>query len=263
MSTTNAPAKNSPPAEERSWQEKVVARLKDDGTEFALNSELVPIARIKEGGFQTEWEIDSQRFMDFLIATCIFNEETKVWKPFEMQVLLALLREDCRRGGRSLTEVEAKKVEADPIVQTLLSLMETHEDYFNLTAKLLDKLKEIECLRGSFSSKAITCFVSAFGSQLRRLAPALAGLGIEVTFSHRETGSHVRLRRLENFSFLGGVSAKPDDADGGFGMSSEWSSVVNSVLGRSLAPADGTDGETRIDGDVESTSAIDVEGGAA
>jgi hypothetical protein len=263
MTKKTASPTNSTDEDGHSWPELVRSRLRSDGVEFAVNSELVPIARITDDGFRTEWEINSERFMDYLIATCMFDSELNVWTSNDMSVVTALLREDCRRGGRSVTEVEVRKIESDPIVQTLLSYMEGQDEFFHLTGTLLMKLKEIEGQHSFFSSKSITGFVSAFGCQLRRLIPVLRAYGIEVTFVHREDGSHVRLRRLATFAPLGVVHHEADAADGMIDASSEEPSVVTAVLGRSLVPTDGTDGKTRVDADPVLAEQDGTEGGAA
>lgn len=263
MSKDTVRVMNSPRETDLSWQEKVVSRLRSEGVEFALNSELIPIARIKDDGFRTEWEIDSQRFMDYLVATCMFDPDTKVWNAYDMRVLTSLLREDCRRGGRSVTEVEVTRIESDPIVQAILSLMDEQPEFEDLTSELLSSLKSIEGRYGFFSSKTITGFVSAFGCQLRRLIPVLAGYGVAISFEHRESGSWVKVRRLPTFAPLGVVRHEADAADGVIDASSEEPSVVTSVLGRGLVPTDGTDGKTRFDADPSVAGQNVTEGGAA
>lgn len=254
---------NSLPESKLTWHERVAVQLRKDGVTLCLNSELVPVARIKGDGFRSEWAVDDQRFMDLIITTCLSEPDLAKWTPFDMRVLPAILREEARRGGRSLTEVEADKTGNDVVVQLVLAFMDDKSEYNGKTADLHDCLRNLDALMRPFAPKPLTAFLHVFSRQVNARAIALAGWGVQALIWHEDDGSHVALRRLPSFHRVGGACGAPDGTDGSHDQSSVLPSAVTGVWGRGSAPADGTDGRKRFDADVPTSEHQNLEGGAA
>jgi hypothetical protein len=92
----------------------LMKKLKDNGVEYFLNSQLEPTVNISEDHFQHEWPVDSQRFTDFVIALSCEITHGQMLPSTDLKLLQCLIREECRRGGRRVTEGETAKIEEDP-----------------------------------------------------------------------------------------------------------------------------------------------------
>ena len=104
------------------WTE-IYTQLQEDKVEFFLNTQLEPTVRIPTDGFQTEWPVDSLRFQDLLVSMFYEISNGGILKSSDRDFLMAQIREECRKGGRELTEPEAAKTDEDVIVQTVVALM--------------------------------------------------------------------------------------------------------------------------------------------
>jgi len=247
----------------------VVLQLLDEKVEFFLDSTLEPTIRVPDDGFQQEWPADSQRVHDLLNA--IYYDATKgtILKSAQREFLLSQIREECRKGGRRLSDIEVEQTDNDVIVQGLLHFMNTHDEFNDLTAVLLGLLRKAQ-IEGKFSQREeIPVFTNIFSRRLRRLIPVLRGYGIEVSIEHKESGSHCKVVRLESFSVEPDASLlAPVETDDSQHKSSGESSGASPRKGRDLQTADGADGETRIDSpaDKSGTQSVtkslkDAEGG--
>ena len=225
------------------WTE-IYTQLLEDNVEFFLNTQLEPTVRIPTDGFQTEWPVDSQRFQDLLVS--MFYEKSKgILKSSDRDFLMAQIREECRKGGRELTEPEAEKTDEDVIVQTVVALMNREPKFSDQTGVLCKKLREIQTANSLTHSEGIPIFTNIFSRKLNRLIPVLRGYGVEVVMEHRESGSYCTLTRMESFQ----KEPLPEEVvpDGSNNESSAESSGVTPRTGTGLPLADDADGEFRAD----------------
>lgn len=225
------------------WND-IQEQLLKDKIEFFLNTHLEPTVLIPDDGFQTEWLVDSQRFQDLLIATYFEISNGGMLKSNERDFLLAQIREECREGGRRLTEPETEETDKDVIVQAVVALMNRDERFSDQTMALVKKLKEIQT-EEKISTDEIPIFTNIFSKKLNRLIPVLRGYGVEVVMEHKESGSHCTLKRLVTFKKE--PSIEEVVTEGSAGKSSSQSSVTTPKTGTGLPSADGADGEFRGD----------------
>ena len=94
------------------WTE-IYTQLQEDNVEFFLNTQLEPTVRIPTDGFQTEWPVDSLRFQDLLVSMFYEISNGGILKTSDRDFLMAQIREECRKGGRQLTEPEVAETEED------------------------------------------------------------------------------------------------------------------------------------------------------
>ena len=97
---------------EASWT-RIFTQLQEDKVEFFLNTHLEPTVLIPNDGFQTEWPVDSQRFQDLLVSLFYEISNGEILKTNERDFLTAQIREECRKGGRRLTEPETTATDED------------------------------------------------------------------------------------------------------------------------------------------------------
>ncbi len=184
-------------ASDASWA-KIYKQLQEDKVEFFLNTQLEPTVLIPNDAFQTEWPVDSQRFQDLLVS--MFFEIAKgILKSTDRDFLMVQIREECRKGGRRLTESEATETDEDVIVQAILALMNRESEFSNQTVILVKNLQEIQKEGRLSSSEGIPIFTNIFSRKLTRLIPVLRGYGVEVVMEHKGNGSHCTLKRMEAF----------------------------------------------------------------
>jgi hypothetical protein len=241
--------------EECRWPE-LFTQLREDRTEFFMNSQLEPTLLIPGDGFRQEWPVDSQRVQD-LLTTMYYELTTSILKSTERELLLSLMREECRRGGRRLTEDEAESTEQDVIVQGIVALVnaaalakkagdsDINPVFNGRTANLQELLTGLR-KKGQISAhEEIPIFTNIFARKLNRLIPVLRGYGIEVAMEHKEDGSYVSVNKLETFQpEMPGEDAK---ADASGKPSSGESSVGRSNSGSDYEQADDADAEKRYE----------------
>lgn len=239
----------------------IFQQLQEDQLEFFLNTQLEPTVLIPNDGFQTEWPVDSQRFRDLLTSMHYEISQGEILKTVDREFLTAQIREECRKGGRRLTEPEAAETEQDVIVQAILSLMNRESRFSVQTAQLVKTLKKIQRDGGLSSTEEIPIFTNIFSRKLSRLIPVLRGYGIEVTLEHKESGSHCLLTRTESFQ----KEPMPEEVfpDDFTKQSSDASSGGTPGRGKDLPLSDGADGEYRADPPKSSSGAGEAKGQAA
>lgn len=221
----------------------VMDRLRENGVEFFVNSRGEPTVAIPDDPWQKDWPVDSQRFRDYVVSV-FFEVNDALPKPEETAFLCGQVREDCRKGGRRLSDVEVLATESEPIVQAIVHFMNGREKFRDRTVELLQKLREIQQLAVIDQGNEITSFVNLFSRQLKRLTPAFRGLGLEVELSHKEDGSYCTITRLPTFQLEADLAIDPD----GLGeTSSGKSSAVSTKKVRGLPRPDGADGNIRLD----------------
>lgn len=228
----------------------VVTQMREDKYEFFLNSNNEPTIMVPDDGFQQDWSADSQRIKD-LIQSIYFELTGNVIKSSDREFLMAQLREECRKGGRRLSQEEEAETDKDVIVQTMLSLFNNHEFFKGRTYDLLEKLRSIQDSGNLGYVDDLPVFINVFSRRLRRLIPTLKGYGIDVSIEHKEDGSHCHVKRLDSFEV--------ETTDGSVDETSGQSSGVSSSSGKELSTADGSDGSTRTD---PKGAAAEQEGGA-
>lgn len=252
MSTTT----NGQGVTDKSMKPKLFRQLKEDKTQFFMNSRLEPTILIPSDGFRQEWPVSSQRVED-LLTTMHYEETGGQLKQAERDLLLALIREECRKGGRRLTEDEAESTEQDVIVQGIVALVnaaalakkageaDINPVFNGRTANLQELLTELQ-KKGQISAhEEIPIFTNIFARKLNRLIPVLRGYGIEVAMEHKEDGSYVSVDKLETFQpEMPGEDAK---ADASGKQSSGESSVGRSSSGSDYEQADDADAEKRYE----------------
>ena len=241
----------------------VIARLKTDGCEFFVNSQLQTMLLIPDDAFQKEWPVDSQRVHDLLTkvhyelhvefqqaAEKETPREDKKPEPLpllrsaEREFLLSMMREDCREGGRRHTEVEAETTERDPIVRAVLYHLNQEVQFVGSTSKLLVTLRKHQDDLKVLQAEKLPVFVNIFSRQLKRLIPVLRGYGVEVTIEHKEEGSHTTLKRTVTFRK---ESDADDVADSGSPQPSGEPSGETPKKGSNLPPTDGSDGMSPVE----------------
>jgi hypothetical protein len=222
-----------------------IEQMRNDGIEFFLSARLEPTVKIPDDAFQKEWPVDCQRVQDLLVSVHFEISNGGVLKSQEKDFLLALLREECRKGGRRLSEFEGVETDRDVIVQAIMLLMNQNDRYEGRTADLVRTLRQRQSEGAISFSEEIPVFTNIFSRRLTRLIPVLKGYGVDTVLEHRETGSHVFLQRLPTFA-IEPVSGQLG-TDGSSLQSSGQSSVVNRLRGSELQQADDSDGETRVD----------------
>jgi len=216
----------------------VVTQMRDDQYEFFLNSNNEPTIMVPDDGFQQDWSADSQRIKD-LIQSIYYELTGKVIKSSDRDFLMAQLREECRKGGRRLSQAEEAETDKDVIVQTMLSLFNNHEFFKGRTYDLLEKLRSIQDSGKIGYADELPVFINVFSRRFRRLIPTLKGYGLDASIEHKEDGSHCHIKRLDSF--------EPETTDGSVNESSGQSSGVSNLSGKELSTADGSDGSTRTD----------------
>jgi hypothetical protein len=222
----------------------VFNQMKADGCEFFLNSRLKPTVKIPDDEFQTEWATDDQRVQDLLVS--LHYELTgELLKPAERDFLLTQLREECRKGGRRFSEIEADETEKDVIVQAILCLMNRNIAFSGPMVLLQKRLGDLQATGALHYTDDIPVFTNIFSRKLRRLIPALKGYGVSVSIEHKEDGSHCTLDCLETFQREPTMAVTQADASSD--ESSESSSDVTTRQGKDLPPTDDSDGENRVD----------------
>lgn len=244
-------------AEESRWPE-LFTQLQEDRTEFFMNSKLEPTLLIPGDGFRQEWPADSQRVQD-LLTTMYYELTASILKSTERELLLSLIREECRRGGRRLTEDEAAGTEQDVIVQGIVALVNAAalakqageadiNPVFNGRTAILQKLLNGFQSDGVISAhEEIPIFTNIFARKLNRLIPVLRGYGIEVVMEHKEDGSYVSVRKLDSFQPEMPRQQAEAEADGSAKEpSGESSGRTHGPQTGSAAPDD-TDGSFRSD----------------
>lgn len=250
---------DKPTPRDARWKE-IYTQLQEDKVQFFLNTELEPTVRIPTDGFRTEWPVDSQRFQDLLVSM-FFEITEEILKSTDRDFLMAQIREECRKGGRELTEPEAEKTDEDVIVQTVVTLMNRMETFSGLTGLLSKELKKILDANFLSFSEGIPTFTNIFSRKLNRLIPVLRGYGVEVVMEHKESGSHCTLTRMESFQ----KEPLPEEIvpDGSTNQSSAKSSGATPKSGAGLPPADDADGEYRADPPKMSSGASDPKNNAS
>lgn len=227
----------------------VVTQMRKDDYEFFLNSANEPTIMVPDDGFQQDWSADSQRIKD-LIQSSYYELTGNVIKSSDREFLMAQLREECRKGGRRLSQEEEAETDKDVIVQSMLSLFNNHEFFEGRTYDLLEKLRSIQDSGKIGYVDELPVFINVFSRRLRRLIPTLKGYGLDVSIEHKEDGSHCHIKRLDSF--------ETETTDSSVNESSGQSSGGSSLSGKELDTADGTDGSIRTD----SKGSAGQEGGA-
>ena len=168
---------------------EVFSQMRDDGCEFFVNSQLHPTVEIPDDGFQQDWAADSQRIQDLVISLYYEMTGERITSP-EREFLMALLREECRKGGRRHSENEAEETDSDVIVQAVLFHMNSNGSFTGRTVDLVKALRETQKSGQISEAESIPVFTNIFSRRLRRLVPVLKGYGVGVTMEHKEEGSH-------------------------------------------------------------------------
>ncbi len=227
----------------------VVQQMGKDGCEFFVNSDNQPTVMIANDGFQQDWSANHERVQDYIIALYYDLSEGRSLKSADLQLLMALLREECRNGERRLSQDEEAKTDGDVILQAVLLYLSVNERFEGPTGELLENLIVIENKKLNFNSE-LPAFLNVFSRRLRRRISLLRGFGVSVTLEHKEKGSFCTLTRMENFQ-------AEDDPDGSVVLSS----AVSTGQGKGMAVADDTDGQTRKEGRRKTTESTDQKGG--
>ena len=241
-----------PKPREARWTD-IYTQLQEDNVEFFLNTHLDPTVLIPNDGFQTEWPVDSQRFKDLLLSVFYEISNGRILKSSECDFLMAQIREECRKGGRRLTDSEAAETDQDLMVQAILYLVnsmpkDATASVFNGRTVVLQKRFEEFQKEGAIPCyPEIPTFTNIFSRRLARLVPVLRGYGVQIDLSHAEDGSRCKLTRLETFKLEPNSRQVQPSADGWKSESSDQPSGTTSMPGKDLAPADDTDGDFRSD----------------
>ncbi len=230
-------------ANDAKWSD-IFRQLQEDKVEFFLSTQLEPMVLIPGDGFQQEWQVDSQRFQDYLITINYEVSEGEILKAIHRDFFMSQIREECRKGGRRLTVPDTVDTDEDVIVQAAIELMNQQGEFSAPTAVLVKKLREIQT-KGQISRDEIPIFTNTFSRKMNRLIPVLRGYGIDVVIDHKESGSHCTLRRTELFQTE--KSLEDIHADGFMFKSSGSSSVATPIRGRDLPQPDDADGEFQTD----------------
>jgi len=212
---------------------KVTEKLIEEGKQFFLNSLLKPVVFIPDDPYQQYWEVTHERFLAHVSAA--YHAMTKEYlKTAERDMLIELLKEECYKGGRRLTEVEAALVEKDSIIQAvLLYLSNIKEAFDGLTRDLLRELrKDFIQDRIVPPDPDFPVLTNIFSRRLNSLMPALRDLGVHVETSHAEDGSHCKLRKLETFKSV---------ADALDSKASGQPSELTPAAAKGMAAPDGSD----------------------
>ena len=218
---------------------EVFSQMREDGCEFFLSSKLCPNVKIPDDGFQQEWPADSQRIRDLVISLYYEMTGDRITTS-ERDFLMALIREECRKGGRRYTEAESQETDKDVIVQAVLYHVNENGSFTGRTIDLVKALCEAQKSGRISKVESIPEFTNIFSRRLRRLVPVLKGYGVAVTIEHKEEGSHCALEQLDSFQ-------KEPFADDIQAEASASSSDVTVRKGKDLPPTDDSDGENRVD----------------
>jgi len=166
----------------------------DDKVEFFQDSKLHPMVRVFGDGFQQDWPVNSQRFLD-LLETAFYNASMgDLIKKRECDFFLSQIREKCRSGERRFTHYEAEAAEENPIVQAVLCYVNAHEHFEGRTVVLLEILRDSQ-FAGSFPVAA-----NNFSRRLKRSIEILRGYGVDVKIEHQHSGSYCQISRTESFA---------------------------------------------------------------
>lgn len=249
---TQSTVNQKPKPREARWTD-IYTQLQEDKVEFFLNTHLEPTVLIPTDGFQTEWPVDSQRFKDLLVSMFYEINNGRILKSNERDFLMAQIREECRKGGRRLTEPEAVETDQDLLVQAILYLVNSMPknamaSVFNgRTVHLQKRIEEFQKEGAIPCYPEIPTFTNIFSRRLARLVPVLLGYGVQIDLSHAEDGSRCKLTRLETFKSEPNSRQVQPSTDGWNSESSDQSSGTTSMPGKDLAPADDSDGDFRSD----------------
>jgi hypothetical protein len=179
---------------------EVIKQLIDDGKQFFVNSLLQPVVFVPDDAFRREWEVTHERFLAH-VSAIYHSIGGDYLKHAERDMLIDLLKEECYKGGRRLTEVEAALIEKESIVEAvLLFLTNRKEDFDGLTRDLLAALREDfiqDRIVPPDPNFPVLCNI--FSRRLNQLVPALRDLGVGCEIGHDDDGSHTMLRKLAHF----------------------------------------------------------------
>lgn len=219
---------------------KIIEKLIEEGIQFYMNSLLKPVVYIPDDPYQKYWEVGHERFHAHVSAA--YHSLTKEYlRTADRDMLIEILKEECYKGGRRLTEVEAALVEKDSIIQAvLLYLSYGKDDFDGLTRDLLRELrKDFIQDRIVPPDPDFPVLTNIFSRRLNALVPALRDLGVHAETSHAEDGSHCKLRRLETFMTV---------ADALESKASGHTSGATPSTAKGTAAPDGTDGNDDASG---------------
>jgi len=240
---------------------QIIDRMRQDGWEFYLNSQLQPTVSIPGDAFQKEWPVDSQRVQDSIVSLYYEASNGDIIRSAERDFLMSQMREDCRKGGQKYAEFEGKDTEQDVIIQGVAYLMNQHKTYEAMTAEIVKELRSVQTAGGISSHEPIPVFTNIFSRRLARLIPVLKGYGIGVTLDHREAGSYCTLSRLESFKPEPNPGQPQVASDDSGKTPSGESSGITVKQGSGYGPADGSDGEMRVDPPPKSSQGKGASGG--
>lgn len=228
---------------------KVIADAIEVGVQFLVNTKNEPVVFLPDTPFQQYWPAGHDRVESYLAVSYHDLSGGGYLKAGELAAIVALLKDECYKGGRRMTDIESPETEKDPIVQAVLYFMNGVELFDGMTATLLSKLNEPDIMRKVRGAEDFPILTNIFSRRLNRLTPILRGLGMELKLWHEEDGSHCRLKRLPNFVI---------EADALIRQSSVEPSVAGSLTGKDFRPADGTDGTERFDEIPEIAKVLDA-----
>jgi len=163
--------------------------MKADGIEFFLDSNSHPTIHYPHDADQKDWPVDSQRVND-LVAAFYHDAKGKFPKPNELSLAMLHIREQCRLGKQRPSQTEERKIEVDPIIQALQSLMAGQSKIDRLTTTLHSEVLKLQEEGKVSPTPAIEPFTPTFGRQLRRLQSPLRHYGYSIEFKHEEDGNH-------------------------------------------------------------------------
>jgi hypothetical protein len=213
---------------------KVIKQLIDDGKQFFVNSLLKPVVHIPDDPYQQYWEVTHERFLAHVSA--VYHALTNEYlKTADRDMLIELLKEECYKGGRRLTEVEAALVEKDSIVQAVLLFLRNRKDDFDgLTRNLLAELrKDFIQDRIVPPDPDFPILTNIFSRRLNQLVPALRDLGVSCQINHEEDGSHAKVQKLAHFKPVADALEK---------KASGQPSAASADPPKGIAAPDGSDG---------------------
>ncbi|MEZ6142073.1 MAG: hypothetical protein R3B84_16025 [Zavarzinella sp.] len=216
----------------------LIANLKELKLEFYVNTKNEPVVFLPDSPFEKYWPAVHDRVASYICTVYYDLSEGGHIKPSDFTALLYLLKEECYKGGRRLTEIESPEAEKEPIIQALLCYLNRYDSFEGMTATLLNKLSEQEIARKITGFENFPVLTNIFSRRLNRLKPVLRGLGIEADIWHEEDGSHCKVKRMSDFRV---------ESDAFTRQSSGIASVAIPIKGKDFHPTDGSDEKARFD----------------
>ena len=219
----------------------LVKELRRQGFEFFVDAKKSP--RVKFPNETGDYPAGHVRIADTL-RVIAYETRSEMLAKSEVEFLLAVIRTECHRGGQRICDTNIKAAEASATFQAVLRFFTCRDQWEGRTTDFREELTRAQ------GDEAVPCylpvFTNVFSRELNRHRDALRHYGIEVQFTRRQDGSHIKLTRLPGFNGDGpavrsDVGPVVTPGDGRLTVEQQGHAVPNLQSSKDLERADGCD----------------------